>query len=386
MKNRIIIDRVSTLSCLGDYASMLEHLLNSEPRDVMSVGPDSVCGRLPDGLLAGYAKSRYRHTRAELIILALIDQERPRLEQCIADVDPRRIAVVIGTSAGGISEAEATREHGHRFGDEYDFRFQRLGQVAKFTAERLGAEGLVTGVSTACTSGARAVGLGKQWLDLDWCDLAIVGGVDALCGVTSQGFAALEAVSPGFCRPFDRARDGINLGEGGALLVLRRTREAQQGEVVLAGYGESMDAWHMSAPHPEGRGISRAMNDALFMSGQTPADVGYVNMHGTGTQHNDGMEANAVLGVLGNRVPASSTKTMTGHTLGAAGAIEAVICYALARNDLQELPVQHGLQELDPDMSGLAVVTQPRPCPDPRVILSNSCGFGGHNASLVITH
>lgn len=386
MKNRIIIECVSTLSCLGDYSSMLQHLLNSEPRDVMSMGPDSVCGRLPDNLLAGYANSRYRHTRAELIILALIDQERPRLEQCIADVDPRRIAVIIGTSAGGISEAEATREPGHQYGKGYDFRFQRLGQVAKFTAERLGADGLVTGVSTACTSGTRAVGLGMQWLDLDWCDLAIVGGVDALCGVTLQGFSSLEAVAPGFCRPFDRARDGINLGEGGALLVLRRKQEAQQGDVVLAGYGESMDAWHISAPHPEGRGIARAMKDALLMSDQAPADVDYVNMHGTGTPHNDGMEAKAVLGVLGTGVPVSSTKTMTGHTLGAAGAIEAVICYSLARKDLSELPVQHGLRELDGQMSGLAVVTQPHPCPSPRVILSNSCGFGGHNASLVITH
>lgn len=374
------------MSCLGDYSSMLEHLLNSEPRDVMSVGPDSVCGRLPDNLLAGYADSRYRHTRAELIILALIDQERPRLEQCIANVDPRRVAVVIGTSAGGISEAEATREAGHQFGNEYDFRFQRLGQLAKFTAEQLGAEGLVTGVSTACTSGARAVGLGMQWLDLDWCDVAIVGGIDALCGVTSQGFASLEAVSPGFCRPFDRERDGINLGEGGALLALRRKRETQKGDVVLAGYGESMDAWHISAPHPEGRGITRAMKYALLMSKRAPTDVDYVNMHGTGTQHNDGMEAKAVLGVLGNGVPASSTKTMTGHTLGAAGAIEAVICYALARNDLQELPMQHGLQELDAGMSGLAVVTQPRPCPNPAVVLSNSCGFGGHNATLVFSH
>ena len=383
MADRIAIQCVSTLCSLGDYAGLTQHLCCSEPSDVMTVA-DTVCGRVDDKWLSDYAGSPYQYSRAEQFVLALLDQQRTRLEQCLAGVDPQRVAVVMGTTAGGIAEAEFSRRPGHEFTDNYDFRFQRLGQVARFAAKQLGARGLITGVSTACTSGARAIGLGIRWLSLGWCDVAVAGGIDALCEMTEQGFASLEAVSPGFCRPFDSQRDGINLGEGGALLVLARQEPGERDRVSIAGYGESMDAWHMSAPHPEGAGIARAMQGAMAMSGRAPGDVGYINMHGTGTPHNDAMEGNAVLRVLGSGVPVSSTKTMTGHTLGAAGALEAAICYALLNGDLEVLPVQHGLREQDPLMKGLQVVVDTGRELDHPVVISNSCGFGGHNASLVL--
>jgi 3-oxoacyl-[acyl-carrier-protein] synthase-1 len=201
--------------------------------------------------------------------------------------------------------------------------------------------------------------------------------------MTSQGFASLEAVSPGYCRPFDIERDGINLGEGGALLALSRCSPEDSG-VVLAGYGESIDAWHISAPHPEGDGIARAMRSALAMAGYQPSEVGYVNMHGTGTLHNDIMEAKAVIDVLGAAVPVSSTKPMTGHTLGAAGALEAAICYALLQGDLEALPIQHGMQTQDSQFEQLQVITEASRRLNEPVVMSNSCGFGGHNTCLVL--
>lgn len=351
----------------------------------MTVGPESVLGLVDDGHLAPYARPAYRYSRAEQIVLALIEQQRVRIEHCLAGIDPERIAVVMGTTAGGVTEAESSRRPGHEYTADYDFRFQRLGQIARFTAEQLGARGLVTGVSTACTSGARAIGLGMRWLALGWCDRAVVGGVDAMCGMTVQGFASLEAVAPGFCRPFDTGRDGINIGEGGALLVLSRERPDSDQRVFVAGYGESMDAWHISAPHPEGEGIARAMTEAMAMSGCASREIGYVNMHGTATPQNDAMEAGAVIRVLGPEAPVSSTKTMTGHTLGAAGALEASICFALLNEDLKTLPVQHGLREKDPSMSALQVVMETDRELDRAVVMSNSCGFGGHNAALVLT-
>lgn len=384
LKNRVTVECVSVLSSLGDYGDMIRNLASHGPGDVMKAGPGAVYGRIDDSRLADPGRP-CRRTRAERIVATLIDQQREAIDRCLAGVDSRRIAVILGTTAGGMAEAESTRAPGHRFTQDYDFRYQRLGQVARFAADQLGAEGLVTGVSTACTSGARAIGLGMRWLALDWCDVAVVGGVDAECGMTSLGFASLEAVSAGFCRPFDAARDGINLGEGGALLVLRRVGGDHEGGVAITGYGESLDAWHVSAPHPEGRGIARAMNTALLMSGYTPRDVGYVNMHGTATQQNDAMEASAIIKVLGPEVPVSSTKTMTGHTLGAAGAIEAVICCALLRGDLASLPVQHGLESRDPHFDALAIVTETGRILEKSVVMSNSCGFGGHNTALVIS-
>ena len=364
---------------------MAEFLTTSTPSETMSTQHKDIYGVIDDVFLHNYASPKYRYTRAEQIVLALIDQQRAIIDQYMAGMDAKRVAVIIGTTAGGMAEAESSRQPNHQFSSDYDVRFQRLGQIAQFTAEQLGAEGLVTGVSTACTSSARAIGLGMRWLALGWCDLAIVGGVDAMCGVTTQGFGSLEAVSTDYCKPFDTQRDGINLGEGGALLLLSRQQKVSDEQVAFAGYGESMDAWHISAPHPDGRGIASAMQNAISDSGYSAHDIGYVNMHGTATPANDSMEAKAVLKVLGTQVPVSSTKPITGHTLGAAGALEASICYALLRGDIKSLPIQHGLCELDPKIGNLHVIEEHDLVLDGRAVLTNSCGFGGHNASLVMS-
>ncbi|GJL82855.1 MAG: beta-ketoacyl-[acyl-carrier-protein] synthase II [marine bacterium B5-7] len=351
----------------------------------MNADSDYTCGLIDHTLLEEHSPIHAGASRSEKLMLALIAQQRQQIDRCLMAVDPERVAVVIGSTAGGMAEAEGSRKPGHQFGPEYDFRFQRLSTPARFVAKELNACGLVTGVSTACTSGARAIGLGMRWLELGWCDLAIVGGADVMCDTTVKGFASLEALSEGYCKPFDQHRDGINLGEGGALLVLSSRQADKKNVVEVAGYGESMDAWHLSAPHPQGNGIATAMQDALSMAMCTPENIGYINMHGTATPHNDVMEAWAVLRVLGSKVPVSSTKPMTGHTLAGAGALEATICYALAKGDLGGLPVQHGMLLQDPQIDDLKVILRDETMLQRRAIMSNSCGFGGHNTSLVLT-
>lgn len=379
----VTVEAVAALSCLGDYAAVVDGLAAARPQAVLTTTPHGPCGFVDDDMLASPDGATPGDTRAERMILALLAQLRPAIGERLSSVDPTRVAVIVGTSAGGIAEAESNRKPGHRFGPGYDFRFQRLGHLARYTADAIGARGLVTGTSTACTSGARAIGLATRWLDLGWCDLAVAGGVDARCEMTARGFAALEVVSEDYCRPFDVLRDGINLGEGGALLILSRD-DRRRGGVRVVGYADAMDAWHASTPHPEGRGIAAAMTAALAMAGCRADEVGYVNMHGTATVLNDAMEARAVREVIGPDVPVSSTKALTGHTLAGAGALEAAICHALLAGDVDALPVQHGHDTLDPAIGPLAVVTADGRRLERPFVVSNSCGFGGHNAALVM--
>ena len=211
-------------------------------------------------------------------------------------------------------------------------------------------------------------------------DAAVVGGVDSLCLTTLYGFHSLQLTSRTACRPFDVARDGISIGEAAAFVLLARPSARHDGEsIMLLGSGESSDAYHMSSPHPEGRGARASMLQALAAAELTPGDIDYVNLHGTATASNDSAEDLAVTSVFGTRTPCSSTKGATGHTLGAAGALEAVIC---------ALALQHGLMpgglnttEVDPKLN-LHYLRQNRSGNIQRV-LSNSFGFGGANCSLI---
>ncbi|EHP44732.1 3-oxoacyl-(acyl carrier protein) synthase I [Cupriavidus basilensis OR16] len=210
-------------------------------------------------------------------------------------------------------------------------------------------------------------------------DAAVVGGVDSLCHTTLYGFNSLELVSSQACRPYDAQRDGISIGEGAAFGLLERLPTASAGDdILLLGIGESSDAHHMSAPHPQGLGARMAMAQALAGAGLTPAQIDYVNLHGTATRSNDAAEGKAMLDLLPG-VPCSSTKGATGHTLGAAGAIEAVICALALRHGL--LPAGINTTEPDPELP-LDYLLQNREQPVHRV-LSNAFGFGGSNCSLL---
>jgi 3-oxoacyl-[acyl-carrier-protein] synthase I len=232
-------------------------------------------------------------------------------------------------------------------------------------------------VSTACSSSAKVFATAARMIGAGVIDAAVVGGVDSLCLTTLYGFHSLELLSRDPCRPYDRARDGLSLGEAAAFALL----EPREADVALLGVGESSDAHHMSAPHPEGLGARLAMQAALEAAQLAPQDIGYVNLHGTATPSNDAAEDLAVTGLLGGEIPCSSTKGATGHTLGAAGAVEAAICALALRHGF--IPGGAGTRELDPALHARYELGKTG---DARLrhVLSNSFGFGGTNCSLVL--
>ena len=332
-------------------------------------------GELPaiPAALAPYA------SRNNQLLLAALAQIRPALDEALATFGPARVGLVLGTSTAGIGEAElaiAADRRGEAVPTAFDYRQQELGSPSEFLARHLGLEGPAYTLSTACSSSARAFISGQRMLAAGLVDAVLVGGADSLCGLTLNGFDSLESLSGTLCQPFDNGRQGINIGEGAALFLLSR----QPAPLALLGVGESSDAWHISAPHPDGVGAEAAMGMALAQAGLTPEQVGYINLHGTATRLNDAMESQAVYRLFGDRVPCSSTKPLTGHVLGAAGAIEAALACLLLERALP-LPPQR-VMTADPALAPIRLVSGTTPLATPR-ILSNSFAFGGNNVSLL---
>lgn len=338
-----------------------------------------VAGELPD-MPPDFSDYACRTTRLALLALTSL---RPRIDQAIRRFGADRVAVVIGTSTSGIAEGEAAVAEHKRSGilpEAYRYLQQELGMPSAFIARYLGVRGPAFGVSTACTSSAKALISAARLLRSGLCDAVVAGGVDSLCRLTINGFAALESTSVELCNPMSRNRAGINIGEGCALFLMSRERS----EWELLGAGESSDAYHMSAPHPEGRGAERAMRAALADAGLTADEVDYLNLHATATPKNDEMESRAVSRVFTDGVPASGTKPLTGHALGAAGAIELGLC-ALALAD-GRLPPHVWDGEADPALPALDLVGAGRRFArtTKRACMSNSFAFGGSNTCLLI--
>jgi len=319
--------------------------------------------------------------RNNRLLAAAAAQIRPAIDAALGRHGPPRVAIVIGTSTSGIASGEdamAARLRDGAFPASFSYKQQEIGATAPLAARLLGARGPAYTVSTACTSGAKALLAARRLLELGLCDAAIAGGVDTLCRLTVGGFAALESTSRERCNPLSRNRNGINIGEGAALFLLGREPAA----VALAGGGESSDAHHLSAPDPEGTGAEAAMRAALADAGAQPADIGYVNLHATATRKNDEMESRVMARVFPAGTPVSGTKPLTGHALGAAGALEAAFCW-LALTD-GRLPPHIWDGEADPDLPALRVVAQGERLSSRRV-MSNSFAFGGSNASLIFS-
>jgi len=297
----------------------------------------------------------------------------------IARYGAARVGVFIGTSTSGIHQTElAYFENQDPLPDWYRYRTtHNVSSAAAFVQQALGASGPMMAISTACSSSAKVFAAAQRAINAGVCDAAIVGGVDSLCLTTLYGFHSLQLVSPEKCKPFDRQRSGISIGEAGGFALLEKGDNAG---LYLLGYGESGDAYHMSSPHPDGEGAQLAMAAALRKAGLATGDIDYINLHGTGTQANDNAEAKAVQKLFGPTTPASSTKGWTGHTLGAAGIVEA--CIGLEAITHHYLPQNLHLQEPDENMS-IALLNTPRTQPVTRV-LSNSFGFGGSNCSLIL--
>ena len=295
-----------------------------------------------------------------------------------------RIGVFAGTSTSGILEAEvAFRGRDPETGLlPAGFRYrqtQNTYSIADFVQHALDLDGPALVVSSACASTAMAFGVAARMIQLGLCDAAVVGGADSLCLTTLYGFHALQLTAPEPCRPFDGARAGISIGEASGFTLLERMDRAD-GDVRLLGFGESSDAYHMSSPHPEGVGAKRAMAMALASAALASGDIDYINLHGTATRAGDAAEDHAVSTLFGTLTPCSSTKGLTGHTLGASGIVEAIISALALRHGF--IPASPTTRQLDSKIRSHYLVdgaTQPI-----RTVMSNSFGFGGSNCSLVL--
>ena len=315
-------------------------------------------GLQADGFLEAVAEARGRHGAA-------------------------RIALILGTSTSSIGETELAYTQldadGHFPPAQRRPAVHTPHSLAMFVQEVLGLEGPSETISTACSSSAKVFASAERLIRLGLVDAAVVGGVDTLCGSVLFGFNSLELVSGGPCRPFDPDRDGISLGEAAGFALLERADAASATGLQLLGYGEASDAHHMSTPHPEGLGAERALDEALARAGLAPEAIDYINMHGTASQKNDEVEGALVARRFPARTHASSTKGFTGHTLGAAGIVEAVISLLAIERGL--MPGTVNSAALDPGFG-----PQIRLAPahgEVRYALSNSFGFGGNNCALV---
>jgi len=300
---------------------------------------------------------------------------------------PDRVAVILGTSTSGIFETElAYRERDAASGELprwFDYAgTQNTYSVAAFVAGRLGVRGPSAVISCACASTAKTFASAARLIAAGLCDAAVVGGADSLCLTTLYGFRSLMLTAETPCRPFDARRSGISIGEAAGFVLLERpdAKEASAASALLLGVGESNDAYHMSAPHPEGMGARLAMERALAAARLRPQDIDYVNLHGTATDVGDAAEDCAVADLFGRDTPCSSTKGQTGHALGAAGIVE-VLFTAIA---LEQGFVPGGAHTIEPDpMFRSRYVSKTRAAPIRRA-MSNSFGFGGSNCSVVL--
>ena len=387
----LAITHFTMTSCLGHglaatSAALQAGLSGLKPCDFETVDIDTWIGEVQgvDDVRLRDDLSRFdcRNNR-----LALLGLQQDGFEQAVIEAIGRhgadRVGVFMGTSTAGILQTElAYRQRDPATGAlPASFRYAETHNaysVADFLCQHFGLRGPSVALSAACASSAKAFGNAARMIEAGLIDAAIVGGVDSLCLTTLYGFRSLELTSAQPCRPYDQARDGISIGEAAGYALVQR--DGPVGSMRLLGVGESSDAHHMSSPHPEGRSAQIAIRDALAAAGLGPDQIDYVNLHGTGTPSNDGAEGQAVHAVFGDRVPCSSTKASTGHTLGAAGGIEIVLSLLAIRDGF--MPAGLNVSRLDPDIP-LDYLTQPRRA-KVDVVLSNSFGFGGANASVVV--
>jgi 3-oxoacyl-[acyl-carrier-protein] synthase I len=375
--------RQATLRALSAGATGLR------PCRFESVTLDTCVGEVAglDGVQLPGQLAQFECRNNRLALLALEQDEfSVAVERSAARFGRDRVGVFLGTSTSGILETElAYRRRDPQSGAlPTDFRYagaHNTFSVAAFVQRALALTGPAVVISCACSSSAKVFASARRAIAAGVIDSAVVGGVDSLCLTTLYGFHSLQLVARTPCRPFDARRDGISIGEAAAFALLEpATGDEPETAVLLLGTGESSDAHHMSSPPPDGRGARSAMLQALASAGLQASEIDYLNLHGTGTPSNDEAEARAVASALAGAVPASSTKGATGHTLGAAGALEAVIC-ALAL-DHQLIPGGVNTEQLDPQLAVNYVLSSRGA--RVRCVMSNSFGFGGSNCSLIL--
>ncbi|MFJ2986699.1 beta-ketoacyl-ACP synthase [Collimonas sp. NPDC087041] len=340
-----------------------------------------------DAILPGVdALPPQQRSRNNQLALAALAQIRPQVDAALERFGADRVAVVLGTSTSGIAQSEAAFRHrsAHgRFPAEFSYGQQEMGSPAATLAAVLGITGPAYVHSSACASSSKAIASAARLIRMGACDAVLTGGVDSLCSFTVAGFAALESVSAARCNPFSANRNGINIGEGAALFLM--SNEAST--VSLRGWGESSDGYHISAPDPAGGGARSAIEQALSRAGISAKQVEYINLHGTATVQNDAMEGRVIAELFGAQTALSSTKPFTGHALGAAGAVEAGLCWLAMQdsNPVGRLPPHLWDGVRDPGLPDLNLIAAGDSLGHPlRWALSNSFAFGGANATLVL--
>ncbi len=381
----LLVTGYSMLSALGvGRAAHLEALaagrsgLGEHP---IALDFETAAGAVRDELPELPSDLQLWSTRLARMAFALLQELDEPLRRAREKWRPERIAVLLGTSTAGAETTEVAYKQfveGGSFPRDYDFQRQHtFGAVLSVVRKLAGVDGPSWMASTACTSSGKTFATAQRLIAAGAIDAAIVGGLDTLCTMTMTGFHALQALDSAPCRPFREDRNGISIGEGGAFALVERTGDAR---VLIEGIGETSDAYHISAPHPEGLGAQAAMREALQAGGRTPEDVDHVNAHGTGTRLNDTAEANAIQCVLGKDVPTVSTKAYTGHTLGAAAAIE--LAFSACAIEEGWIPQALGEGPVDPKIE-LKIPTE-KTAGTFRRVLSNSFAFGGNNVSLLV--
>jgi 3-oxoacyl-[acyl-carrier-protein] synthase I len=346
---------------------------------------DTFVGQVPDALLlpvrADLADFDCRNNRLAQLSLEQ-DGFAETIKRAIEKYGADRIGVFLGTSTSGIFSTELAYREREKNNGALPADFQYAGtqnnySLAAFVSAYFGLRGPAFVVSSACSSSAKVFGNAARMVAAGFCDAAIVGGVDSLCLTTLYGFQSLGLVSNQPCRPYDGERNGISIAEAAGFALLETSASS---ETRVLGVGESSDAYHMSSPHPEGRGAQKAMRAALAQAGIEPDSIDYINLHGTATKTNDAAEGAAVATLFGNITPASSTKGFTGHTLGAAGITEiAIAALALERG---MIPGSLNTHTLDPEIAINYQLDNVQR--EMRYVMSNSFGFGGSNCSVVL--
>ncbi len=393
---RSYLSEPATVSALGvTFSDTLDALYNAStsplaPSTEWVTGKTIYTGRPPapaPALPAGTPEEFDTHNNRLLWQTAV--QLDARILRARERYGAQRIGVIIGTTTTGVDDNyrafEAFAEDGNWQRGLYRHEYQLLSAPADFLAHHYGLSGPVYSISTACTSGARAIVTAHRLLATNLCDAVICGGVDSLARLTINGFDSLQALSTGIANPFSVNRDGINIGEAAALFVV--TREPEDG-LPLLGYGNSSDAFHMSSPDPEAKGAILAIREALQRAQLEPEDIGWVNLHGTATELNDSMESLAMTSCFKHGVPCTSTKPMTGHTLGAAGALEAALVWGAIdrqRNPQGRLPPQYWDGQTDTALPAIQLTQAGSTWQQSRRIgMSLSFAFGGNNTVLIL--
>ena len=387
----IFIDSYTATTCVGPGNNALERALQSGATGLLhcdfdTVSLDTWIGKVADvdsknaSLPADLKSFDCRNNRLAFLGLQQ-DGFDARIRKAVRNAGQQRVGIFLGTSTSAIYDTELAYRNVDsttgKFSEPINYSGSHsVSSLCNFVRAVYGIQGPGFVISTACSSSAKVFAAAQRFMALGLIDAALVGGVDSLCLTTLYGFNSLQLTSEKPCRPYDQHRNGISIGEAAAFALLTKH---QSSDLALLGYGESSDAYHMSSPHPDGLGAKYAMESALHSAGLARGDIDYINLHGTSTPSNDRAEGIAVNNVFGERVACSSTKGITGHTLGAAGAIEAVACFEALRQGF--IPGSVGTETIDPSIhlnyqleSSQAPVTK---------VLSNSFGFGGSNCSLI---